>query len=129
MDKFDWHHFKEGRIRFSGATRGIDQTGYDTFEVDLPSGRYLGQLQRQYPDPDRDAFNLAVRAFGAVDAADVGGLAAAATLRPSELDRVRALVHHLADEVGRLPEANRPFIMQGLFLGKVVFPDGWAHGA
>lgn len=121
MSKFEWHRFEEGAIRFSGAVRGIDQRGYDTFEVDLPSGRFLGRLERLYPDPERDAFNLVVPAFGAVDPADIGGQATAALLRPSDLDRVKTLVTRLADEAARLPEQERPAVMQGIYLGTVTF--------
>ena len=126
MRALDWYQFEEGRIRFSGGTRGFDQQGYETFEVELPSGRYFGELGQSYPDPKVDAFYLTVPAFGAREKDSVGGLTCADRIRQSELDLVMDLVPKLAAAVAPLGEDRMPVAMIGRYLGKTYFLPGWA---
>ena len=126
MGWLDWYQFAEGRIRFSGGTRGNDQTGYETFEVELPSGRYFGELGKQYPDPKGEGFYLTVPAFGARREDNVGGLGGADALPQSELDLVVKLLPQLAHATAPLDPEQKSWVMDGEYLGRVIFEPGWA---
>ena len=126
MGPFDWYQFAEGRIRFSGGTRGNDETGYETFEVELPSGNYFGELGKHYPDPKGEGFYLTVPAFGARRDRDVGGLGGAEALTQSELDLVIKLLPQLAAATAPLALKQKSSVMGGTYLGRVFFKPGWA---
>ena len=126
MGRFEWYQFPEGRIRFSGGTRGNDETGYETFEVELPSGRYFGELGKQYPDPKGEGFYLTVPAFGARREDNVGGLVGVVPIRQSELDLVVKLLPQLAHATVPLDLKQKSSVMRGEYLGRVIFEPGWA---
>ena len=126
MGRFEWYQFPEGRIRFSGGTPGNDRTGYETFEVELPSGRYFGELGKRYPDPKGEGFYLTVPAFGARREDSVGGLGGADALPQFELDVVIKLLPRLADATAPLDTRQKSFVMRGTYLGRVIFEPGWA---
>lgn len=126
MGPFDWYQFAEGRIRFSGGTRGNDQTGYQTFEVELPSGRYFGEVEQRFGDPTGHSFNLVVPAFGARREDNVGGLIGVVPIRQSELDLVIKLLPQLAHATAPLDLKQKSSVMRGEYLGRVFFEAGWA---
>ena len=108
------------------GTRGNDETGYQTFEVELPSGRYFGELGTQFPDPKGEGFYLTVPAFGARREDNVGGLVGAVPIRQSELDLVVKLLPQLADATAPLDIEQKSWVMGGEYLGRVIFEPGWA---
>ena len=93
----------------------------------MPSGRYFGEIKHRFPDPKGDGFILTVPMFGARRKDDVGSLGSAYRIRQSELDLVMTLLPKLAAAVGQLDKPEKPFAMNGRYLGSVSFLPGWAR--
>lgn len=127
MGPFDWYQFPEGRIRFSGGTRGNDEAGHETFEVELPSGRYFGELGTRYPDREGEGFYLTVPAFGVRRRDDFDGSPGGIPISQPELDLVIRLLPRLADATAPLDPKYKPSVMHGQCPGRVFFETGWAN--
>lgn len=127
----DWLELSEGRVRFSGSIRSWDDSGRDTFGVDLDGRRAYGEIRRVWKDDSH--WNLEVLSFGHDDRGNVGMPMAAQNpfirrFEEQDLVRVQRLVHGLVNEFRSRDESPSIMNMDSPeeFLGKIAFRDGWA---
>lgn len=60
---FDWVQLPEGRARFSGLVRGVDELGHETFAVEIGGNEFFGEIDRAFLPNDND-YNIEVMSFG-----------------------------------------------------------------
>jgi len=141
MNRYDqtceWQQFPEGRARFSGGIRGWDEHGHDTFAVEIDGQVVYGEIEGAFL-PNGNDYNVQVVSFGygvqeAVGILNDGSPGRHAQGRfPSEyLVRVQSLIVRLIR--AGLSFEERPSALRetpkSRFMGKVVFPNGWAVDA
>lgn len=128
---FDWVRFPQGRARFAGGVRGAEQSGHDTFAVELGGIEYFGEIKNIWPD--REHFNLEVVSFGHHMLENIGMPMNAtspfiAKFTSDQLRVVQALILGLVETFAK--RMHRPAIMhmedESQFLGEVTFANGWA---
>lgn len=134
---FAWLQFAEGKARFAGGIRGWDERGHDTFAVDLEGDVLYGEIDMVFL-PNGNDYYLKVVTFGYGVQESIGilndgspGPQAQGTFGPKHLQRVQSLVVQLVR--AGLSFEKRPVVLRETskshFIGKVLFPDGWAVGA
>jgi len=128
---FDWVQFPLGRARFAGGVRGAEQSGHDTFAIELDDIEYFGEIRNTWPD--REHFNLEVVSFGHHMPENIGMPMNAANpfiakFSSDQLQTVQTLILGLVEEFTK--RNDRPVIMymenESQFLGKVTFANDWA---
>ena len=126
---FQWVEFPEGRARFSGSIRSYDETGRETFCLQLGESRYFGEIKKEWRNDSH--FNLTVTSFGYFDRGDVGmkmspKICNIFTL--GEINKIKDLTLSLISFFKQNP--TRPFVMDmevpDEFLGRVSFAENWA---
>jgi len=131
---FEWQQFPEGRARFAGGIRGWDERGHDTFAVELEGEIVYGEIDTSFL-PNHHDFNVQVVSFGYGMRENVGilneggpGPHAQGTFPSAYLQRVQSLVVQLVR--AGLSFEKRPSVLEEMpnshFMGKVLFPEGWA---
>lgn len=134
---FEWQQFPEGRACFSGGIRGWDERGHDTFAVEIDGQVIYGEIAPTFLANDND-FNVQIVSFGygmqeAVGILNDGSPGRHAQGRfPSDyLERFQSLIVRLIR--AGLNFEERPSVLRetpgSRFMGKVVFPNGWAVDA
>lgn len=125
---FEWLEFPEGRARFAGGTRGWDESGHETFAVEVNGTAYYGEIDQTFL-ADRHNFNVEIISFGfpsEIFAGSPPGSWKAFTV--DELQTVQVLILQLIRR--GLGFEDRPSPLDELpnsrFMGKVIFRDGWA---
>lgn len=131
MTTFGWKTLPSGRARFSGSIRGWDETGHDTFAVDVDGVELFGELRQSYL-PDRHNFGVLVVSFGYRESGSVGVPVGPDSQTVQSLDEATAaqvarVIVELVD-VGLSMEKPPTFLKQypnSRFLGGVSFADQW----
>lgn len=126
---FDWVQFPEGRARFSGGIRGIDdEQRHETFAVEVNGTEYFGEIQRAYL-PNNNDYNIEVLSFGYGSDKYVGlpMLGACEVFIPTEIKIIHALITELV--VAGMHFEDKPSLLieypSAHFLGQVIFANGW----
>lgn len=127
---FDWIDFPEGRARFVGLVRGVDERGHEAFALEIDSDLLFGEIRSRFLDNHND-FNVEIVSFGLRDSGSIGeapfdpreilSIAKAETARQLILRLVRA----------GMAMRERPSLLveyqNSSFMGKVVFRDDWVR--
>jgi hypothetical protein len=126
---FDWLEFPEGRARFSGGVRGIDEQGHETFAIEVDGEECYGEIERAFL-PNGNDYNIEVVAFGYGSEHDIGMpmLEACRVFSLAQIDRIQSLATRLISAGARFED--RPHLLReypkARFMGEVLFQDGWA---
>lgn len=127
-DKFDWVPFPDGKIRFVGGVRGVDELGHDAIAAEIGNRVYFGEIGNAFL-PNRNDFNIEVISFGWPGEEWLGMTTkdACAAFTAAEVETLRFMITEL---VRRASEWNsKPVIMyedaKARFMGQVIFRDGW----
>lgn len=124
-----WVEFPEGRARFSGGIRGVDERGHDTVAVGIGKQTYYGEARRSFM-PNGNDFNVEIVSFGYLGKENVGEAPfdARQPLTLAQLETARILLVGLVQK--GLSFAERPRVLteypDSRYMGKVLFRDGWA---
>jgi hypothetical protein len=116
----------EGKVRFSGAARGGDELGHNTFEVNLPSrsSGLFGEYEHRFAEND---FDIEVVRFGYLHSGNVDNLHPNARKKLSPEEAI--VVQHLANALMNDVEATKDMPIfaseNAHFLGQVHFAPGW----
>lgn len=124
---FDWIDLKDGRVRFSGMSRGSDEIGHDTFEIQLPTKPDLyGEYRAAWADNERD-FSIEVVSFGYTNDRNVGNDHPDARYPFSNEERQKIERMAIALVLDSESQKGLPaFSLKGAcFLGQVYFAPGW----
>ena len=121
MGMFDWIEFEDGRARFSGNIRALDE-GRSLFSVQLPeSPEYYGEF---FVADDAQAGGIVaeVYSFGYGGKYNVGNPHPNARVAFSDPEAavIERLIRNLFKKGGELP-----FPLSPSFGGSVTFRDGW----
>ena len=124
-----WVDFPEGRARFSGGIRGVDERGHETVAVSIGKQNYFGEVRRSFM-PNGQDFNVEIVSFGFPSKEYVGEapFEARQSLTSVELETARTLLFGMVQR--GLSFAERPRVLteypDSRFMGKVVFREDWA---
>lgn len=127
-DTFKWVQFPEGRARFSGGVRGIDELGHDTIAVEVDGYEYFGEIQRAFL-PNNNDYNVEVTSFGygAKTSFGMPMLGSCRIFTAAEIGIIQTLIIQLV--AAGLHFIDRPYVLNEYpnahFMGKVIFKDGW----
>ena len=126
---FDWVQFPEGRARFSGGVRGIDdEQRHETFAVVVDDAEYFGEIQREFL-PNNNDYNIEVVSFGYGSDTSVGMsmLGTCQIFTSEEISTIQTLIVQLIAAGTHF--SDRPSLLNEYpnahFMGKVIFKDGW----
>lgn len=130
MSTFDWKQLPSGRARFAGSIRGWDETGHDTFAVEVEGVEVFGELKETFA-ANRNDFGITVLSFGYLDRGDVGmpitpGKKDIKTIDNAAVDAIKQVVTELI-EAG-VAEGSPSFLKQygnSRFTGPITFSQGW----
>ena len=126
---FDWVQFPEGRARFSGGVRGIDEQGHDTIAVEVDGNEYFGEIEPAFL-PNNNDYNVEIVSFGygAKTSFGMPMLAACHVFSAAEINTVQRLIVQLV--AAGMKFTDRPNVLMEFpnahFMGEVLFRDGWA---
>ncbi len=127
-ETFEWVDLPEGRARFSGGIRGIDEQGHETFAIEVEGSECFGEIQRAFL-PNNNDYNIEVVTFGYTAKSSFGMpmLAACRTFTTVEIGIIQSLVVGLIAAGTRF--VDRPHLLKeypnARFMGEVLFKDGW----
>src|SRR5690349_23064381 len=68
---FDWIDFPEGRARFVGSVRGVDERGHDAFALEIDNDVLFGEIRPRFLENHND-FNVEIVSFGIRDPGSIG---------------------------------------------------------
>ncbi|WP_369943673.1 hypothetical protein [Xanthomonas medicagonis] len=126
---FAWLEFPEGRARFSGLVRGVDELGHETFAVEVDGVEFFGEIERAFLPNDND-YNIEVVSFGYGSEKSLGMpmLAGCQVFSQAQINKVQALIVQLI--LAGAQFSDRPSLLteypNAHFMGQVIFRDGWA---
>ena len=123
---FDWVDFPEGRARFSGGTRGVDERGHETFAVEVNGIEYFGEINQSFLS-DRHNFNVEIISFGHSEIFTGSTSDSWSPFTKNELKTVQSLIVQLIRaglELEDRPSALDEF-PDSRFMGEVIFRHGW----
>lgn len=127
---FNWIELPEGRARFSGDVRGVDELGHETFAIEIEGNEYFGEIKSAFL-PNKHDFNAEIVSFGYRDAEFVGqpmrpGICHVLTM--SQVAIIQSILVGLIAQGQKM--AERPNVLMEYpnshFMGEVLFHDGWA---
>lgn len=127
-DTFNWVQFPEGRARFSGGVRGVDEQGHDTIAVEVGGDEYFGEVQRKFLSNNND-YNVEVISFGYREKTSLGMpmRGSCRIFTAAEVKIIETLIAKLIS--AGLHFIDRPYLLNeypnASFMGKVIFRDGW----
>ncbi|MBD7920887.1 MULTISPECIES: hypothetical protein [Xanthomonas] len=125
---FAWVQFPEGRARFSGLVRGVDELGHETFAVEVDGIEFFGEIQTAFL-PNNNDYNIEVVSFGYGSEKSLGMpmLDGCQIFSQAQVNTIQALIVQLIAAGTKFP--NRPSILTEYptahFMGQVIFRDGW----
>lgn len=126
---FDWLKFPEGRARFSGLVRGVDELGHETFAVEVDGNEFFGEIQTAFL-PNNNDYNIEVVCFGYGSEKYLGMPMpdGCQIFSPAQIDTIQALAVQLIAAGTQF--SDRPSVLteypNAHFMGQVSFRDGWA---
>lgn len=130
MSTFDWRQLPSGRARFAGNIRGWDETGHDTFAVDVGGREVFGELKETFTADGND-FGVAIVSFGYLDRSDVGlpitpEKADVEAVDASAIPSIKEVIRELVDSgVSHAPPSFLKQYANSRFTGQVAFSPGW----
>ncbi len=126
---FNWMQFAEGRARFAGGVRGVDERGHETFAVEVDGVEYFGEIVSAFLPNDND-YNIEVVSFGFADEGFAGeelrpGIAL--VLSEAQVATVAGIIRQLIVEGARMDDPPHLLVQypNARFMGGVLFRDGW----
>jgi hypothetical protein len=131
MSTFEWKDLPSGRARFAGSIRGWDETGHDTFAVEVGGAEVFGEVKETFAAGSND-FGVAIVSFGYLDRLDVGlpivpGKENIKALDTLTIDRIKRVVAELIN--AGVSEGSPSFLKQygnSCFTGQLIFLPNWA---
>ncbi|MCC4598268.1 hypothetical protein LL969_21900 [Xanthomonas campestris pv. phormiicola] len=126
---FDWVQLPEGRARFSGLVRGVDELGHETFAVEIGGNEFFGEIDRAFLPNDND-YNIEVMSFGYGSEKCLGMPmhGACQIFSKAEIGTIQTLIVQLIAAGTHF--ADRPSVLteypSARFMGQVSFKNGWA---
>lgn len=126
---FDWLQFPEGRARFSGLIRGVDERGHETFAVEVNGNEFFGEIDRAFLPNDND-YNIEVTSFGygSEECLGMPMHAGCQIFSKAEIGTIQKLIVQLIAAGTQF--AERPSLLteypSARFIGQVSFKHGWA---
>lgn len=134
MSTFDWKQLPSGRARFAGSIRGWDETGHDTFAVEVDGLEVFGELKESFAAGSND-FGITVLSFGYLDRLDVGIPINAEKDNIKNIDAsgVEAIKKSIIELVhAGVAEGAPSFLKQygnSRFTGEIAFAPDWLPAA
>lgn len=129
---FDWVQFPEGRARFSGLVRGVDELGHETFAVEVDGKEFFGEIQSAFL-PNNNDYNIEVVSFGYGSKIHLGMPMhdGCQIFSQSQIGAIRTLIVQLI--AAGTQSSDRPSLLteysSAHFMGAVNFRNGWALAA
>lgn len=131
MTTFDWKSLPSGRARFAGSIRGWDETGHDTFAVEVDGLDVYGELREIFTAGSED-FGVGVVSFGYLDRLDVGlpitpKKGNVKAVKTQAIDAIKRVIIELVH--AGVSEGSPSFLKQlgeSRFTGEIKFEAGWA---
>ncbi|WP_369980071.1 hypothetical protein [Xanthomonas bundabergensis] len=129
---FAWVQFAEGRARFSGLVRGVDELGHETFAVEVDGNEFFGEIRTSFL-PNGNDYNIEVVSFGYGSEKYLGMPIhdGCQIFSQAQINTIRTLIVQLiaagtrfSDRLSLLTEYPSAH-----FKGDVNFRDGWALAA
>ena len=127
-ETFEWVDLPEGRARFSGGVRGVDEQGHDTIAVEVDGDEYFGEIEPVFL-PNNNDYNVEIVSFGYYAKTSFGMpmLAACQVFTTAQVKTIQRLIVQLV--AAGMEFADRPNILMEFpnahFMGEVLFRDGW----
>lgn len=126
--KLEWMNFPDGRARFAGGTRGWDESGHETFVIEVDGAQYFGEIKQTFL-PNNNDFNIEIVSFGLPGEIFAGSSPASwIAFTEKDLRIAQSLIIQLVR--AGLGLEDRPFVLEEFpnahFMGRVIFRDGWA---
>lgn len=125
---FDWLQFPEGRARFSGLVRGVDELGHETFAVEVDGIEFFGEIQTAFL-PNNNDYNIKVAylGYGSKNSLGMPMLDGCQIFSQHQASTIQELIVQLIAAGTQFPD--RPSILteypNAHFMGQVIFGDGW----
>jgi hypothetical protein len=127
-ETFEWVDLPEGRARFSGGIRGIDEQGHETFAVEVDGNEFFGEIRRTFL-PNNNDYNIEVVSFGynAKSSFGMPMLAACRIFTTAEIGTIQSLIVGLIAAGTRFVDRPHSLVEypNAHFMGEVLFKDGW----
>ncbi|MDL5367290.1 hypothetical protein QSH18_16905 [Xanthomonas sp. NCPPB 2654] len=125
---FGWVQFPEGRARFFGLVRGVDELGHETFAVEVDGNEFFGEIDRAFL-PNNNDYNIEVVSFGYGSERCLGMpmLGGCQIFSQAQINTIQALIAQLIAAGTQF--SDRPSLLteypSAHFMGQVSFRDGW----